>query len=92
MIRASHQPEQPSPGEQSPTALFQQMDRDHSGTLDFDEFSRVFAQFNPSATMEDMMKLFDEADADGNGFLDHDEVSLRSPNAVTRLGPVPALV
>ena len=78
MIRGSQEPEESSPGEQSPTALFQQMDRDRSGTLDFAEFSRVFAQFNPSATMDDMRKLFDEADADGNGFLDHDEVSLRS--------------
>ena len=75
MIRASQEPEESSPGEQSPTALFQQMDRDHSGTLDFDEFSRVFAQFNPSATMDDMRKLFDDADSDGNGSLDHDEVS-----------------
>ena len=90
MIRGSQEPEQSSPGEQSPTALFQQMDRDRSGTLDFDEFSRVFMQFNPSATMDDMRKLFDEADADGNGFLDHDEVSLRSTNAVPRLGSVSA--
>ena len=51
------------------------MDRDRSGTLDFDEFSRVFVQFNPGATMDDMRKLFDEADSDGNGSLDHDEVS-----------------
>ena len=90
MIRGSQEPEESSPGEQSPTALFQQMDRDRSGTLYFAEFSRVFAQFNPSATMDDMRKLFDEADADGNGFLDHDEVSLRSPNAVPRLGSVSA--
>ena len=92
MIRGSQEPEESSSGEQSPTALFQQMDRDRSGTLYFDEFSRVFAQFNPSATMDDMRKLFDDADSDGNGSLDHDEVSyacqmrfeslncIRSPN------------
>ena len=76
MIRASNQPEKSSSGEPSPSELFEQMDRDRSGTLDFDEFSRVFVQFNPGATMDDMRKLFDEADSDGNGSLDHDEVSL----------------
>ena len=58
----------------STRSLFQQMDRDHSGTLDFTEFSTEFIRMNPSATITDMRELFDGADLDHNGLLDYREV------------------
>ena len=61
-------------GDESTRSLFQQMDRDHSGTLDFTEFSTEFIRMNPSATMKDMRELFDGADLDHNGLLDYGEV------------------
>ena len=60
--------------ERSTRSLFEQMDRDHSGSLDFAEFSTQFVRMNPSATMIDMRELFDGADLDHNGLLDYSEV------------------
>ena len=60
--------------DKSTRSLFQQMDRDHSGTLDFNEFSTEFIKMNPGATVMDMRELFDGADLDHNGSLDYSEV------------------
>jgi hypothetical protein len=60
--------------ERSTRSLFQQMDRDHSGSLDFAEFSTEFVRTNPGVTMFDMRELFDGADLNHNGLLDYSEV------------------
>ena len=60
--------------ERSTRSLFQQMDRDHNGTLDFAEFSTEFMKMNPGVTVFDMRELFDGADLNHNGLLDYSEV------------------
>ncbi|EJK63647.1 hypothetical protein THAOC_15682, partial [Thalassiosira oceanica] len=79
----------------STRSLFQQMDRDRSGTLDFTEFSTEFIRMNPSATVMDMRELFDGADLDHNGLLDYSEFvrmirASQQPDQSSPGGPSPS--
>ena len=55
--------------------IFNSIDADGSGELDFDEFSDAYKKINPDVSIVQLQAMFEEADIDGNGTLDLEEVS-----------------
>ena len=55
--------------------IFNSIDEDGSGSLDFDEFTDAYKKINSDVNMVQLQAMFEEADIDGNGTLDLDEVS-----------------
>lgn len=53
--------------------IFNSIDRDQNGTLDFDEFVAAYQKLNPDVSMIQLTAMFEESDVDGNGTLDFDE-------------------
>jgi hypothetical protein len=51
-------------------AIFDSVDVDGGGSIDFDEFTQVFRKAGGDLTNEELRKIFDDADADGGGTLD----------------------
>eukprot|EP00746_Dinoflagellata_sp_MGD_P036778 gnl/MRDRNA2_/MRDRNA2_18834_c0_seq1.p1 gnl/MRDRNA2_/MRDRNA2_18834_c0~~gnl/MRDRNA2_/MRDRNA2_18834_c0_seq1.p1 ORF type:complete len:797 (+),score=115.57 gnl/MRDRNA2_/MRDRNA2_18834_c0_seq1:116-2392(+) len=54
-------------------AVFDSIDVDGSGTLNFEEFKEVFKKAGGKLDDKELRKLFDDADADGEGTLDFNE-------------------
>ena len=55
--------------------VFNEIDEDGSGELDYDEFLSAFKKINPDASIDHLQATFEEADIDGSGTLDFNEVS-----------------
>ena len=68
-------------------SLCSQVDKDKSGTIDFDEFLNLMARTNKTQeTMEkEITEAFQSFDADGSGFLDREELV----HALTTMGDGP---
>ncbi|KAL7463453.1 hypothetical protein ACHAXS_003821, partial [Conticribra weissflogii] len=54
-------------------AVFNELDEDGSGELDYDEFITAFKKLNPDAPIDHLQTMFEEADIDGSGTLDFNE-------------------
>jgi len=52
---------------------FNEIDKDGSGGLDFDEIAVVLKKMDPNSSDEDVNKLLTWADVDGNGVIDFEE-------------------
>jgi len=56
--------------------LLTQMDSDHSGEVDFDEFKKVMgASFFKKYSKQEIYAAFNKFDADGNGYISTDELN-----------------
>jgi hypothetical protein len=53
--------------------IFEEIDADGSGELDFDEFVEAYKKINPDVSLPQLEQMFKEADLDGGGTLDFDE-------------------
>jgi len=53
--------------------IFEEIDVDGSGELDFDEFVDAYKRINPDVSLSQLEQMFKEADLDGGGTLDFDE-------------------
>ncbi len=53
--------------------IFEEIDTDGSGELDFDEFVEAYKRINPDVSLMQLEQMFKEADLDGGGTLDFDE-------------------
>ena len=53
--------------------IFEEIDVDGSGELDFDEFVEAYKKINPDVSMTQLEQMFKEADLDGGGTLDFEE-------------------
>jgi len=53
--------------------IFEEIDVDGSGELDFDEFVDAYKKINPDVSLTQLEQMFKEADLDGGGTLDFDE-------------------
>lgn len=53
--------------------IFEEIDADGSGELDFDEFVEAYKRINPDVSLSQLEQMFKEADLDGGGTLDFDE-------------------
>lgn len=56
--------------------IFEEIDADGSGELDFDEFVEAYKKINPDVSLTQLEQMFKEADLDGGGTLDFDEFVL----------------
>jgi hypothetical protein len=54
-------------------AIFDSVDVDGGGTVDFDEFTQIFKKAGGDLTNEELRKIFDDADVDKGGTLDFHE-------------------
>ena len=57
--------------------IFKSIDKDHSGSLDYEEFVSAYLEINSDVSLTQLRTMFQEADLDGNGTLELDEVSYR---------------
>merc|ERR1711871_337144 len=69
-----------NPTEAELAALVEEVDKDKSGTIEFDEFVDLMARTNK--TQEEMENAFLPFDADGSGFIDREELV----NVLTTMG------
>mmetsp|Transcript_4309 Transcript_4309/g.7220 ORF Transcript_4309/g.7220 Transcript_4309/m.7220 type:complete len:1456 (-) Transcript_4309:148-4515(-) len=53
--------------------IFEEIDVDGSGELDFDEFVAAYKKINPDVSLTQLEQMFKEADLDGGGTLDFEE-------------------
>ncbi len=53
--------------------IFEEIDVDGSGELDFDEFVAAYKRIKPDVSLMQLEQMFKEADLDGGGTLDFDE-------------------
>jgi hypothetical protein len=53
--------------------IFEEIDVDGSGELDFDEFVEAYKKINPDVSVTQLEQMFKEADLDGGGTLDFEE-------------------
>ena len=56
--------------------IFEEIDVDGSGELDFDEFVEAYKKINPDVSLTQLEQMFKEADLDGGGTLDFEEFVL----------------
>eukprot|EP00985_Skeletonema_marinoi_P016293 scaffold8708_cov157-Skeletonema_marinoi.AAC.13 len=67
--------------------IFEEIDVDGSGELDFDEFVEAYKRINPNVSLSQLEQMFKEADLDGGGTLDFDEfVQMAKMPQVEELG------
>lgn len=52
-----------------PASIFEQIDLNHSGSLDFSEFSKFLATIAPRYTKEEILQIFRLFDNDKNGLI-----------------------
>mmetsp|Transcript_14604 Transcript_14604/g.41743 ORF Transcript_14604/g.41743 Transcript_14604/m.41743 type:complete len:244 (+) Transcript_14604:89-820(+) len=52
---------------------YKKLDKDYSGSLDFDEMSKLLRKGNPDLTTKELQRLFKKIDTNGSGCIDFDE-------------------